>query len=449
MASTRAQKVPQNRHPTFSARTTKLQNTVHTSGQRALTESLRVGGSFNSETFCIGCDDVRLWRDWTCVAARGFNAWDPPLVKPALLGLRLTVTYWKRWCNVQKSEWSKSIWVATQMRPCHTSLSDGVSTQLGFDRSLSSLDNAMACIALPRPRHLLAPTVSSHPSPVTVADRRFARWSIRRIAACKSLFCVFLREVSVVHCVYARLYGPLGAVCFICAADTYGWRLLAFPHAPNAAVASMLPSSISIPTGRPQETSPHNLTGLYGLTSASVVPLFFLKRADKVFAVAAQTVATYEGRLREHSRWPGAIILLCVFMVVAVGRTSSSQTGWGPVVWWPRQWASQDSSVIRSPQKASTRPSWAPLRWKRGGSVPILRGTGPCKEPPPPPRGPTGAVDLLHVAILKKGDGFGAQCEDRLTILELTNGWMHLDREANGTSPFLSRPRRAGTLRLD
>jgi len=35
MASTRAQKVPQNRHPTFSARTTKLQNTVHTSEQGA------------------------------------------------------------------------------------------------------------------------------------------------------------------------------------------------------------------------------------------------------------------------------------------------------------------------------------------------------------------------------------------------------------------------------
>jgi len=54
--------------------------------------------------------------------------------------------------------------------------------------------------------------------------------------------------------------------------------------------------------------------------------------------------------------------------------------------------------------------------------VPILRGTGPCKQLPPPPRGPIGAVDLLHVAILKKGDGFGSQCEDRLTILELTNG---------------------------
>jgi len=64
----------------------------------------------------------------------------------------------------------------------------------------------------------------------------------------------------------------------------------------------MLPSSISIPTGLPQETSPQHLTGLYGLTSASVVALFFWKRADKVFAVAAQTVATYEGRLREHYR---------------------------------------------------------------------------------------------------------------------------------------------------
>jgi len=88
MASTRAQKVPQNRHPTVSARTTKLQNTVHTSKRRALTESLRIGGSFYSETFGIGCDDVCLWRAWTCVAARGFNAWDPPLVSVHLIGPR-------------------------------------------------------------------------------------------------------------------------------------------------------------------------------------------------------------------------------------------------------------------------------------------------------------------------------------------------------------------------
>ena len=45
----------------FFARTTKLQKAVPNLRRRALSESLRVGGSFYSGIFGIGCVGVPLW----------------------------------------------------------------------------------------------------------------------------------------------------------------------------------------------------------------------------------------------------------------------------------------------------------------------------------------------------------------------------------------------------
>jgi len=47
--------------PLLFARTTKLQHAVQNLPRRAWTESLRVGGSFFSGTFGIGCVGVPLW----------------------------------------------------------------------------------------------------------------------------------------------------------------------------------------------------------------------------------------------------------------------------------------------------------------------------------------------------------------------------------------------------
>jgi len=54
----------------------KIQSTPE---RRAWTESLCGGGPFCSGNFGIESVGVRLWRVWTCVAARGLIAWDLPL----------------------------------------------------------------------------------------------------------------------------------------------------------------------------------------------------------------------------------------------------------------------------------------------------------------------------------------------------------------------------------
>jgi len=69
----------------------------------------------------------------------------------------------------------------------------------------------------------------------------------------------------------------------------------------------MLPSSTSIPTGLPQKTSPQHLTGLCGLTSASVVTLFFLNRAP-AWLIGEQR--RYRARMGQLAgAWPASLCL--------------------------------------------------------------------------------------------------------------------------------------------
>ena len=69
----------------------------------------------------------------------------------------------------------------------------------------------------------------------------------------------------------------------------------------------MLPSSTSIPTGLPHKTSPHHLTGLYGLTSASVVALFFLGRAPAWPIGEQRRYRAHKGQLT--GAWPTSLCL--------------------------------------------------------------------------------------------------------------------------------------------
>jgi len=69
----------------------------------------------------------------------------------------------------------------------------------------------------------------------------------------------------------------------------------------------MLPSSTSIPTGLSQKMSPQHLTRLYALTSASVVALFFLKRAPAWLIGEQRRYRVHNGQIA--GVWPASLCL--------------------------------------------------------------------------------------------------------------------------------------------